>query len=72
MVSRDELAKGLTIASRSVTVGETYVVTVSGMAADDCNRATATATGTAASDAVRLSGLPVAQTEMACQPTRGN
>ena len=68
--TKEELAKGLTVTSKSVTVGERYRVSVSGMASDDCNTASATAEGTASAAAVKLSGLQVAQTEMACVPTR--
>ncbi|MEB3222106.1 MAG: hypothetical protein VKS61_08530 [Candidatus Sericytochromatia bacterium] len=69
-VSRDELARGLVLPSRSVSIGERYRVVVAGMAADDCNRASAAAEGTAAAEIVGLSGLAVVSTKMACPPLR--
>lgn len=64
--TRAELAKGLTVASQTVTVGERYRIGVGGKAADDCNSAGANAEGTAAKAAVTLANLEVAQTMMAC------
>ena len=69
-VSREELARGLVLPSRSVSVGERYRVVVAGMAADDCNRASAAAEGLAGEDVVGLSGLTVVSTKMACPPLR--
>ena len=71
IVSRAELARGLTVRSKTVTTGEAYRVSITGMASDDCNTASATAEGTAAGETVKLANLSVASTEMACQPTRG-
>jgi hypothetical protein len=45
ITDKAELAKGLTLVSKSVTVGERYRVSVSGMATDDCNTASATPEG---------------------------
>jgi heat shock protein HslJ len=69
-VFREELARGLVVPSRTVTVGERYRVVVSGMAADDCNRASASAEGVASGDAISLSDLTVVSTKMACPPLR--
>lgn len=70
-VSQAELAKGVTISSKTVTTGERYRVTVGGMAADDCNSAGGNVDGTAASESVKVSITEIAQTAMACLPTRG-
>ncbi len=70
-VSRADLAKGVTVASKTVMTGERYRVTVGGMAADDCNSAGGSAEGTAAVDALALTITDIAQTLMACVPTRG-
>jgi hypothetical protein len=69
-VFREELARGLVVPSRTVTVGERYRVVVSGMAADDCNRASASVEGVASVDAISLSNLTVVSTKMACPPLR--
>lgn len=61
-----QLAQGLVIASKSVTTGERYRLTLDGMAADDCNRAGAMAEGQAGGPTVELKNLDVAQTLMAC------
>ena len=71
MVSKAELEKGVTIASRTVTTGERYRVTVGGMAADDCNSAGGSSEGTAQAEALKVAITDVAQTLMACMPTRG-
>lgn len=68
--TREQLAQGFSVTSRSVTVGERYRVSISGQAPDDCNTASATAEGTATAAAVKLAGLQVAQTAMGCLPTR--
>jgi hypothetical protein len=65
-VTRAQLAQGLTIASKTVAVGERYRFSIGGKAADDCNSAGATAEGTARAAEVTLSDLQVAQTLMAC------
>lgn len=70
MVSQADLAQGLSLSSTSVTVGEQYRIDISGLAADDCNEASAGAEGTAAASTVSHSGLMVAQTKKACLPTR--
>jgi hypothetical protein len=70
MVSQADLARGLTLSSTTVTVGEKYRIDISGLAADDCNEASAGAEGTAASSTVSHAGLLVAQTKKACEPTR--
>jgi hypothetical protein len=64
--TRAELAKGLTVVSRTVTVGERYRVAVGGKASDNCNSAGANAEGVAAGATTRLANLGVAQTMMAC------
>lgn len=64
--TRAELAAGLTVVSRTVTVGERYRVAVGGKASDNCNSAGANAEGVAASATTRLADLGVAQTMMAC------
>lgn len=69
-VSRDQLAAGLTLDSKTVTVGERYRLSIGGMAPDDCNTASASQEGVAGGASIRLSNMPVAQTEMACEPTR--
>jgi hypothetical protein len=71
--TRAELAAGLTVASRTVTVGERYRVAVGGKAADDCNSAGASVEGVASAATTKLADLDVAQTLMACvspPPTR--
>ncbi|WP_394833456.1 hypothetical protein LVJ94_43815 [Pendulispora rubella] len=69
-VTREELAKGVTIVSKTVTVGERYRVDVHGPAADGCNTTTGREGGVASNDAVQISKLDLAQTEMACRPPR--
>ncbi|MEB3329013.1 MAG: hypothetical protein VKQ33_07255 [Candidatus Sericytochromatia bacterium] len=69
-VFREELERGLVLPSRTVTVGERYRVVVSGMASDDCNRASAAAEGVAEWELVVLSDLQVVSTKMACPPLR--
>lgn len=71
IVSRADLEKGVTIVSRTVTTGERYRVTVGGMAADDCNSAGGSSEGTAQAEALKLAIVDIAQTMMACVPTRG-
>jgi hypothetical protein len=64
--TRADLAKGLTVVSRTVSVGERYRVAVGGKASDDCNSAGASAEGVASAATTRLADLQVAQTMMAC------
>lgn len=71
MVSRADLERGVTIVSRTVTTGERYRVTVGGMAADDCNSAGGSSEGTAQAEALKVAITDIAQTMMACVPTRG-
>jgi hypothetical protein len=71
MVSRDDLAKGLTITSRTVTTGERYRVSVGGMAADDCNSAGGSQEGVAGSETLKVAITEIASTAMACVPSRG-
>jgi hypothetical protein len=67
-ITKADLAKGLTIVSTSVTVGERYMRSVTGKAADDCNTASASSTGTATGTTMTLANLEVASTLMACIP----
>ncbi|WP_394843919.1 hypothetical protein LZC95_43555 [Pendulispora brunnea] len=69
-VTREELAKGVTIVSKTVTVGERYRVDVHGPAPDGCNTTTGREGGVASNDAVQITKLDLAQTEMACRPPR--
>ena len=70
-VTRAQLAKGLTVHSTTVKVGQRYRVSVGGLAADNCNTAGASAEGVASAPVVALKDLQVAQTMMACeQPPR--
>lgn len=71
IVSRADLAKGVTIISKTVTTGERYRVAVGGMAADDCNSAGGSVEGTATMEATRIAITEIASTMMACVPTRG-
>lgn len=71
IVSKADLGKPLTIVSKTVTTGERYRVTVGGMAADDCNSAGGSKEGVAGSRAIQLAITEIAQTMMACVPTRG-
>lgn len=71
MVSQAELSAPLVFASKTVTVGERYRVSVRGMATDDCNTASAGSEGQATTASVVLRLNEIAQTEMGCQPTRG-
>lgn len=71
IVSKADLAKGVTIVSKTVTTGERYRVSVGGMAADDCNSASGSAEGTAGTERLSLNITEIAQTMMACVPTRG-
>jgi hypothetical protein len=65
-LTKANLAKPLVLTSKTVTVGERYRLAVSGKASDDCNSASASTEAVAASPAVTLANLPVAQTMMAC------
>jgi hypothetical protein len=65
-MTKADLAKPLVLASKTVTVGERYRLSVSGKAADDCNAASASTEAVAATETVTIANLPVAQTMMAC------
>lgn len=71
IVSKADLAQPLTIVSKTVTTGERYRISVGGMAADDCNSAGGGSEGVAGSRAVKIAITEIAQTMMACVPTRG-
>lgn len=70
IVSYADLAKPVALNARDVAVGEAYTITVSGLAADGCNSASGTAQGTAATQTVAVAITEVAQTKMACLPTK--
>jgi hypothetical protein len=65
-VTKADLAKGVTVPSQTVTVGERYRIAVSGKAADDCNTASASKEGKADSESIPVANVQVAQTMMAC------
>lgn len=61
-----QLAQGVVIASKTVTTGERYRLTLGGLASDNCNQAGATVENVAAAPAITLDKLEISQTLMGC------
>lgn len=64
----DTIGEEITIASKTVKVGENYRLSLSGLSKDECNRASAGEEKKAESEIIKLTDLMWATTEMACLP----
>jgi hypothetical protein len=62
----DEIKDSITMESKTVKVGQKYLLTMSGLSSDNCNTASARIEDTATSDHVNITNLQWMQTELGC------